>query len=139
MHRIRRMRGFTLLELMIVVAVVAILASIAVPAYQDSVRKGRRGQAKADLMEAAQLMERFRTVNNTYEGFVLPFTTSPKDGTARYTLAVSDASAVAYELSATPISGSGQDEDRCGTLVINQAGVRSIEDAESGATAAACF
>ena len=72
--------GFTLIELMIVVAVVAILAAIAVPSYQEQVRKSRRAQAKADLVEYAQMAERFFTVNNTYVGFTLPTTQSPREG-----------------------------------------------------------
>ena len=58
--------GFTLIELMIVVAVVAILAAIAVPSYQEQVRKSRRAQAKADIVEYVQMAERFFTVNNTF-------------------------------------------------------------------------
>ncbi|MDW7601742.1 prepilin-type N-terminal cleavage/methylation domain-containing protein, partial [Stenotrophomonas maltophilia] len=58
----RLARGFTLIELMIVVAVVAILAAIAYPSYSEHVRKSRRAQAKADLVEYAQLAERFHTV-----------------------------------------------------------------------------
>ena len=69
--------GFTLIELMIVVAVVAILASIAVPAYQEQIRKSRRAQAKADMVEYAQMAERYFTVNNTYVGFTLPTSQSP--------------------------------------------------------------
>lgn len=58
--------GFTLIELMIVIAVVAILASIAIPAYNDSVTKARRADGMAALMQAMTLQERFYTENNTY-------------------------------------------------------------------------
>ena len=64
-----RVRGFTLIELMITVAIIAIIVAIAVPSYQDSVRKSRRGQVKADITELAQRAERFHSVNNSYVGF----------------------------------------------------------------------
>ncbi len=59
-------RGFTLLELMIVVAIVGILASIAYPAYQDSVMKGRRAEARTALLELMQQQERYMTQRGTY-------------------------------------------------------------------------
>lgn len=59
-------RGFTLLELMIVVAIVGILASIAYPAYQDSVLKGRRAEARTALLELMQQQERYMTQRGTY-------------------------------------------------------------------------
>ena len=121
----REERGFTLIELMIVVAVVAILAAIAVPSYQEAVRKGRRGQAKADLVEVAQLAERYRTVNNTYGGFTLANTNSPSTGTAFYTLAIDvEEDGSSFEATATPLAGTAQEDDRCGVLTINQAGTR---------------
>ena len=66
---IRKLQGFTLIELMIVVAVVGVLAAIAYPAYTDSVLKGRRAQARAALTELLQQQERYMTQNNCYLGF----------------------------------------------------------------------
>lgn len=123
----RRSKGFTLIELMIVVAVVAILASIALPAYNDSVRKSRRAQAKADIVEYAQMAERYFTVNSTYANFPtqlnLP-TQSPREaGTAaRYRLTYA-ADATTFTITATPLGG--QASDKCGTLTINQAGQKT--------------
>ena len=118
-----RFQGFTLIELMIVVAVVAVLAAIALPSYQDAIRKGRRGQAKADLVEIAQLYERFRTVNNTYDAFALPFAQSPRTGTERYAITTADDGAT-FTLTATP-SGAQADDARCMILTINQAGTKT--------------
>lgn len=115
--------GFTLIELMVVVAIVAILVSIALPSYQDSVRKGRRGQAKADLVDVAQQAERYRTVNNSYTGFTLLSSNSPTTGTAAYGLALNVAEdGTTFTATATPVAGTAQAGDRCGVLTINQAG-----------------
>ena len=63
---LKRQRGFTLIELMITVAVIAILAAIAFPSYQDSLRKSRRTDAKNALTQAMANMERYYTEKNTY-------------------------------------------------------------------------
>ncbi len=68
MH-MRRARGFTLIEVMITVAIIALLAAIAYPSYQDSVWKGKRGEAKAAILRALQAEERFYTQNNTYVAY----------------------------------------------------------------------
>ncbi len=121
----RREVGFTLIELMITVAVVAILASVAIPSYQEQVRKSRRAQAKADLIEYAQLAERFHTVNNTYVGFTLPSNVSPREGgTAYYNLAINPAATQAT-FSVLASANGAQVEDRCGNLGLNQAGVKT--------------
>jgi len=65
-HRGRPSGGFTLIELMITVAIVAILASVALPAYNNAVTKGRRAQGRTALLEAMQAQERWFTQNNTY-------------------------------------------------------------------------
>lgn len=68
-ENIRRMRGFTLIEVMIVAAVIAILAAVAYPAYTDQIRKGKRADARAALMNLLQQQERHMTQRNVYLAF----------------------------------------------------------------------
>lgn len=78
-------RGFTLIELMVVVAVIGILAAVAYPSYQDYVRKARRAEGRTAMMELLQQQERYITQNNTYLAFAkgatnVPFKTYSGDG-----------------------------------------------------------
>lgn len=119
-------RGFTLIELMITVAIVGILAAIAYPSYQQYVLRSHRATAQADLLELAQWMERNYTQTNSYAlpAGVLPFITSPRTGGARYDLTVVIAGAnQTFILTATPTAV--QANDACGVLTINQQGVNS--------------
>jgi type IV pilus assembly protein PilE len=124
--------GFTLIELMIAVAIVGILAAIAYPSYQEQVRKGRRADAMAQLVTLAQAYERFYTSNNTYEGFwaTVPAAqkNSPTQGTAYYTLDVSNVTRTTFTITATRQSAGGQTSDRCGNLTINHAGTKGLVD-----------
>lgn len=117
-------RGFTLIELVIVVAIIAILAAIALPSYQDSVRKSRRGQAKADLLELVQMLERAYTTDRSYARYdplPSPFDQSPHVGEARYAIAIGNVTATTYTLTATPL-GSQVNDTRCGELTIDHLG-----------------
>ncbi|CBL44038.1 Type IV fimbrial biogenesis protein [gamma proteobacterium HdN1] len=115
------MQGFTLVELMVVVAVIAIIASIAYPSYQDSVLKTNRTEGKAFLSEAAARQEKFFVQNNTYTASVaaLGFS-SANSPTSKYTLAISNVSGTTYTLTATP----ARTDSKCGNLTLDQAGVR---------------
>ena len=124
------MIGFTLIEIIIVIAIVAILVVIAVPTYQKQVRDTRRVDATAALMLARQAMERHYSKNYSYEiaaGDDLPFVEkSPIDGDdAYYNLALSNNTATTYTITATPI-GSHDDPD-CGDLSIDQTGKKEAE------------
>ena len=124
-------RGFTLMELMIVVAIIGILAAIAYPSYQDSVRKSRRADAGAVLLELAQWMERFYTENNRYDqtragaAVALPFTRSPKEGGPAggyYTIAPVTTQNT-FTLTATR-AGPQVSDTVCGNLTLSNTGVK---------------
>lgn len=129
-----RTRGFTLMELMIAVAVVGILAGAAVPSYREHVAASRRTDAKAALLAIAQLMERNYTEKGTYAGPTLGTTgiyptTSPQ---GYYTLSIASQDADGFSLLAT--RASTQTGDKCGNYTYNQAGAKGVASATYAAT-----
>jgi type IV pilus assembly protein PilE len=105
---ISKRRGFSLIELLVVLAVMALLAAMAYPSYESSVRKNRRANAEADLVQLSQFMERIYTENGTYSpggaNPVLPFAVSPQNAARTfYTLVLSVNTGNSYTLRATPI------------------------------------
>lgn len=132
-RRIQRSSGFTLIELMIAVAIVGILAAIAYPSYQEQVRKGRRADAMAQLVTLAQAYERYYTSNNTYVGFFASVPAdqknSPTQGTAYYVITAPIEARTGFTLTATRQAAGNQNLDRCGDLSLTHAGTKSIANA----------
>ena len=134
-----RTRGFTLMELMIAVAVVGILASVAVPSYREHIAASRRTDAKAALLAIAQLMERTYTERGTYAGVTLGnrstdiySDTSPQ---GYYTLSIVSQDAEGFSLRAT--RAGAQVGDQCGNYTYDQAGTQGVASATY--TAAKCW
>lgn len=121
---IKQSRGFTLIELVIVVAIIGIIAAVAIPSYSNYMERTRRANAQADLMELAQWMERRYTANFDYTTTTanLPFTTSPQGGGNTFYNITVNANQTAYTLTATPAGP--QTNDPCGALTLNEVGVR---------------
>lgn len=131
----QRQNGFTLVELMIAVAIVGILAGIAYPSYQDSTMKSRRADAKGALLGLANAMERHFTETNSYLGAgttsgntgsptIFSATSPIGGGTAYYNLTINAVTASTYTLYAAPTGA--QANDRCGTLSLTQTGVKGV-------------
>ena len=121
-----RNTGFTLIELMVVVAIIAILASIAYPSYIDHIVKTRRAAGTACLLEQAQFMERYYSTNMGYAGATLPNTGCKTDLTEHYAFAYSAGpTATAFTLQATPQGTQAANDTLCGTLSINEKGTKS--------------
>ncbi|MDO5610324.1 MAG: type IV pilin protein [Pseudomonadota bacterium] len=128
--------GFTLIELMIAVAILAILAGIALPSYSQYVIKTRRAAAAACVQEGAQFMERYRTTNMTYAGGAPPACSS--DISAHYTVGLSGAAtAAAFTIQAVPQGAQATKDTKCATLSIDQRGTRSVSG--TGGTVADCW
>lgn len=142
------LRGFTLIELMIVVAIIALLAAITVPSYRQNVARGARADLKSVLMEDAAFMERFNTENNgtylTAAGVqpVLPLLVSPRGATGtnvKYNIAFAAGEPTnrTYQLVATPANTMASDD--CGTFTINNFGQRESKNTLNGMTLDTCW
>jgi type IV pilus assembly protein PilE len=129
--------GFTLIELMIVVAAVAILAAVAVPSYQDYVRRGRRADAQSFLQEVAARQQHFMVDRRAYSASVIDAPSAGGLGLSAPTAVspfyninlVTDNAArpPTFSVSAAPIGT--QSKEKCGTLTVNARGIKSASGA----------
>ncbi len=152
----RKQLGFTLIELMIVVVVIAILAAIAFPAYQESVAKSKRADAQGALMSLASSMERSYTENNNYCDVgttavancggaagdsgapTVHGSTVPLDGgVAYYNLTISAVSPNTYTLTATRTGSMAS--DKCGDFTLTSVGAQNITNQSAGVTSSDCW
>jgi type IV pilus assembly protein PilE len=138
----RIIRGFTLIELLIAMAVVGILAAIAIPQYGEYVARSRRTDARAQLLLAAQWMERFRAENGgVYTNAALPATlaSSPPSGVAIYDIAIGNVTALTWTLNATPRADGPHRKDACGTMTLASDGQRTAATETSGTLFERCW
>jgi type IV pilus assembly protein PilE len=117
-----RQSGFTLIELMITVAIVGILAAIAYPSYQQYVLSSRRAEAQSEMLKIRLGLEKWRANNNAYSSD-LSVNTSFTGNTAYYTYSIADASASAYTIKADA-QGSQTRDAGCTSLSLDQGGVK---------------
>lgn len=144
MRTLKRFSGFTLIELMIAVAIIGILAGIAYPSYTDYVIRAKRGDGKAGLLKLQQMQEKYRAncsqyatgIATTYScatgAYDLIGSTTSPDGL--YTLAIASGNATTYTLTATPTFT----DTKCNVLSINQAGTKTVS-ADATESAANCW
>lgn len=137
--------GFTLIELMITVAIVGILAAVAFPSYTAYLAKGRRADARVQLASAQQWAERFYSENFNYATDTAgnavattfnaqAFSSSPRvgEGTALYTISLTVATtSQTYTLTAAPIAGRAMAADACGSYTLNNTGRRGVTGTEA--------
>lgn len=143
MQSVNANRGFTLIELMIVVAIVGIIAAIAYPSYTEYVERARRSDAQGALMGLAAAMERHRASNGNYQGAapgggdddtgapaIFP-DEAPIDGSTKYyDLTIEAADATSYSLQATPKNAQAGD----GILTLDHTGRRGWDENNDGDT-----
>lgn len=141
--RLNKQSGFTLIEVMIVVAIIGILAAFAYPSYREYIDQGKRSEGKAAALSAAQMLERYYTMNNSYTTTLatagIPTQSCTAGGTAcTYNIAVTAGAsgiATSYTITLTPISP--WSDARCGNLTLDSAGVKGRTG--SGATIDQCW
>ncbi len=129
LHSHRRQRGFTLIELVVVMVIIAILAAVAIPNYTEYVQRGRRQEAKAALLQIVQWQERLRTQTNSYATATsqLPanFRTVLINNVAAYNITV-DAGATANNYGLTATRAGVMANDACGDFAISSLNVREV-------------
>lgn len=133
----RKMAGITLIELMVVVAIMVILTAIAYPLYTNQVIKARRTDGRAAVQAIALAQERYYTVNGVYGALnLLDLNANLTDGDSEegyYNIAVNVTSPTTFNVVATPAAGGPQTGDAdCTSMWMNQLGITGGSGADSG-------
>jgi type IV pilus assembly protein PilE len=120
----KKNRGMTLVELLIVVAIVAILSSAALPSWNSQVQKARRADARNTLMLVQVEQEKYRADSGSYASSMSALGLSTYNSTSRdyYNISIVSSSETAFVASATPNTNGGQNNDLCGTFAVDQSG-----------------
>jgi type IV pilus assembly protein PilE len=141
--------GFTLIELMVTIVVLAILVSIAVPSYTSQLRKSRRTEARTALLDLASREERYNSTHSVYSstpadlGLAGAYPIAVGSGYYQVTVCVSGAlpcaadagNGTAFLLTATPVPGSSQAGDsHCGSFTLDNTGVQAVTGAAGAST-----
>ena len=130
MKHTTRQLGFTLIEVLVAMACVAVLVTVAWPSYQGLVERSQRAQARTALLQAAHWLERAASANGSYPASTdIPASVLQVEG-QRYQIQVSS-SPQSYTLSALPLGS--QSADACGTFTLNNLGVRGVQGATQSA------
>ena len=148
-------RGFTLIELMMVLALISMLAAVAIPSYQESVRKSRRAEVRAQLLEVAQYLQRFYSHNDSFattkagaavtipsELAMAPRNAAPGSQSYDISFATPAAGAInpglaSFKIQAVRKAGGPMDGDKCGDFTLENTGARGLLNASD--TAANCW
>jgi type IV pilus assembly protein PilE len=132
--KLNRMRGFTLIELMIVVALIGIIVALGYPSYRDQVIKSRRAEGMGELLELADRLERHYSDTGTYDDVTVDDIFHASTAKGYYTLAIdpdpSKTNNVKFFITATPKNG--QEKDKCHTFTLDSLGTRGVTDGSLG-------
>ncbi len=133
----RRLSGFTLIELMIVLVILGILIAVGFPSYQASVLKTKRADCQGVMLSYANALERRFTVDKTYDGGDIEAFSCPSNGkNTTYDLNLTT-TATTFQITATPTGA--QTKDKCNVLTLNQAGRKTSGNASSTDDAGKCW
>jgi type IV pilus assembly protein PilE len=133
-----RLGGLTLIEVLVVISILSLLVAIALPSYTEHVARAKRADARTQLLQAAQFMQRFYAANDDYQAdragnairtqIPANLLKSPADSEAVYTLEIPVATLTraTFEIQMVPVPGGPMAADKCGTFALSSLGVRSV-------------